>query len=117
KELQSFEQEQVDKASLRRITKDLIHKNVLRNNNNTVSAIASCCVADILRLFAPDPPYNKKELKIIFDVFIKQLGSLDKNNETNFIYQFYLLENLSAVKSILIMTELDDAESMTTELF
>lgn len=33
------------------------------------------------------------------------------------MYQFYLLENLSAVKSILIMTELDDAESMTTELF
>ncbi|KAI8082933.1 armadillo-type protein [Halteromyces radiatus] len=117
KELQGFEQQQVDLSSLNSVAKDLIQKKILQHNSTTVSAIAACCIADILRLFAPDAPYNNKELTTIFKAFLSQLGDLDKNNENNFRYQFYLLESLSTVKSILVMADLDETELMTVDLF
>ncbi|CAO3586690.1 unnamed protein product [Absidia cylindrospora] len=117
KELQSFEQTQVDCSSLTWVSKNLIHKKIIHHSNSTVTALASCCLADILRLFAPEAPYDQRELKLIFDAFISQLGDLDKNNSTDFQYHFYLLESLSTVKSILIMADLDQAEDMTTQLF
>lgn len=42
---------------------------------------------------------------------------MDKNNKVDFQYQFYLLESLSTVKSILIMADLERSEDMMTQLF
>ncbi|KAI8343353.1 armadillo-type protein [Chlamydoabsidia padenii] len=117
KELQSFEQMNVDTSSLATISKDLINKRILQHKNSTVSALAACCIADVLRLHAPDPPYNETELKLVFESFISQLGDMDKNNKVDFQYQFYLLESLSTVKSILIMADLEGADDMMTQLF
>lgn len=64
KELQSFEQMNVDTSSLTSVSKDLINKRILGHKNTTVTALVTCCIADVLRLHAPDPPYDDAELQV-----------------------------------------------------
>lgn len=45
--------------------------------NRDVQLLVACCVADILRIFAPEAPYKTAEqIKTIFYFLIKQLGGL-----------------------------------------
>ena len=39
--------------------------------------LVACCIADILRIFAPDAPYKEPQhIKTVFMFLIKQLGGL-----------------------------------------
>jgi len=63
-----LDQETVDKKSLDTVSKELVSYLVLNNSDKGVRLFASCCLADILRLYAPEPPYNDKILKV-YDAF------------------------------------------------
>lgn len=42
-----------------------------------VQLLVACCIADILRIFAPDAPYKEPQhIKTVFMFLIKQLGGL-----------------------------------------
>ena len=42
-----------------------------------VQLLVACCIADILRIFAPEAPYkDPAQIKTIFYFLIKQLGGL-----------------------------------------
>ena len=42
-----------------------------------VQLLVACCIADILRIFAPDAPYKEpQQIKTIFLFLIRQLGGL-----------------------------------------
>jgi sister-chromatid-cohesion protein PDS5 len=46
-------------------------------SNRDVQLLIACCIADILRIFAPDAPYKEPaQIKTIFLFIIKQLGGL-----------------------------------------
>jgi sister-chromatid-cohesion protein PDS5 len=36
----------------------------MSSKDKAVKALTACCIADILRLFAPDAPYTENELKV-----------------------------------------------------
>ncbi len=55
---------------------------------------------DILRIFAPDAPFNQKELLLIFHTFFRQLVFIKDPTGPLFSYYFYLLESISTVKSV-----------------
>ncbi|OAD78951.1 hypothetical protein PHYBLDRAFT_76970 [Phycomyces blakesleeanus NRRL 1555(-)] len=116
-ELKALQQETVEKNSLTSVAKDLVTNAILKHENKTVKAITACCLADILRLFAPDAPYSNLELKRVFEFFVSQLSLLKSNTDPNFHYYFYLLESLSTVKSIIIIADLDNAEQLSSSLF
>ena len=63
--LAKFEQESVDTTVLSNIRKELISRSLLASKDKAVKALTACCIADILRLFAPDAPYTENELKVL----------------------------------------------------
>jgi sister-chromatid-cohesion protein PDS5 len=69
----------VDTSSLATVSKDLINKRILRHKNTTVTALATCCIADVLRLHAPDPPYDDAELQVRKD-------NVNQRADTNFYF-------------------------------
>ncbi|KAJ3309684.1 hypothetical protein HDU93_005497, partial [Gonapodya sp. JEL0774] len=76
-----------------------------------VKAYVAVCLADVLRLYAPNPPYGERQLKI---------EQLRDNTEDNayFQQQYYLLESLSTVKSFLTLSDIQDGqEELVKELF
>jgi sister-chromatid-cohesion protein PDS5 len=68
--LAKLEQESVDTTVLSNIRKELISRSLLASKDKAVKALTACCIADILRLFAPDAPYTENELKVIFKLEI-----------------------------------------------
>ncbi|EPB84270.1 hypothetical protein HMPREF1544_08990 [Mucor circinelloides 1006PhL] len=101
----------VNKESLKTVTQELIHKQIMKSPNKTVKALAACCIADIIRLHAPHCPYSLAELKNIFKFFVDQLSYFGKDTP-DFPYHFYLLENLQSVKTFLLLNEIDSAEDV-----
>lgn len=59
-----MDQEEVDTDSLADVTKDLVNPTLREHNDKGVRALVACCIADLLRLYAPDAPYNDRELRV-----------------------------------------------------
>ncbi|CAJ0745043.1 23507_t:CDS:10 [Entrophospora sp. SA101] len=116
-ELSTMEQEEVDQNSLKSITHDLINKSLMGHKDNGIKAYVACCISDLLRLYAPDAPYTDHELREIFVFFVQQLQNIGKIDGPYFDLYFHLLENLSTVKIVLLILELQDYEEILIELF
>ena len=47
------------------VAKSLVNPFILKHRDKDVKVHAACCMADILRIFAPEAPYNEEQLKVI----------------------------------------------------
>ncbi|KAG9013484.1 hypothetical protein FRB94_002559 [Tulasnella sp. JGI-2019a] len=118
-ELAEIDQERVDAKSLSTVRKELIHTSLLLHKDKGVKAYVACCLADLLRLYAPDAPYTAHELCDIFQFFLRQLtNGLKAGADAPYYAQhFYLLESLASIKSIVLVCDLPQADDLMTEIF
>lgn len=90
----------------------------LTYGSRDVQLLIACCIADILRVYAPEAPYkDPAQVKTIFMFLIKQLGGLKDPKDPAFKRYFYLLENLAYVKSFNMCFELEDCQEIFCKLF
>eukprot|EP00095_Tigriopus_kingsejongensis_P010616 maker-scaffold795_size96016-snap-gene-0.21 protein:Tk10616 transcript:maker-scaffold795_size96016-snap-gene-0.21-mRNA-1 annotation:"androgen-induced proliferation inhibitor" len=90
----------------------------LSNSSRDVQLLVACCIADILRIFAPEAPYkDPAQIKTIFYFLIKQLGGLRDPKDPAFKRYFYLLENLAYVKSFNMCFDLEQCSEIFCALF
>ncbi|KAF9933605.1 hypothetical protein FBU30_005044 [Linnemannia zychae] len=116
-ELKELEQETVDTKSLSAITKQLVESSIVNHKDKGIRIYAACCIADMLRLYAPDAPYNNTQLKAIFGLFVNELRHITNASGTHYSMYYYLLESLSVVKSIVLINDLKNADQLMIELF
>ena len=62
--LREIEQDNEDMPNIKHMTKDLVDKKVLHHKDKDVRLMASCCLAEVLRIYAPEAPYNSAELVV-----------------------------------------------------
>jgi sister-chromatid-cohesion protein PDS5 len=74
--LAGFEQEAVDIDSLSRITREILNPLLFHHKDRGVRAYTACCIADLLRFYAPDAPYVEQELKVIYKNIIGNIYSI-----------------------------------------
>lgn len=117
-QLATLDQENVDVTSLNTARSELIHVSLLLHKDRGVKAYTACCLADILRLYAPEAPYTQHELRDIFQFFFRQLSAgLKGPEEPYFNEYFHLLESLSTVKSVVLVCDLPSADELLHEIF
>jgi sister chromatid cohesion protein PDS5 len=117
-ELAEMDQETVDVASLGAVRKELISTSILLHKDRGVKAYTACCLADLLRLYAPDAPYTQAELRDIFQFFFRQLNQGLKGSDAPYYNEyFHLLESLSTVKSVVLVCDLPNADELMAEIF
>ena len=88
------------------------------NESGHVQLLVACCIAELLRIYAPDSPYSDaQQVKEIFLFFIKQLEGLKDTKSHTFGYCVYLLENLADVDSFRICANLEDYAGIYCALF
>ena len=117
-QLAALEQEHVDVNSLSTVRTELIHTSLLLHKDRGVKAYTACCLADILRLYAPEAPYTQHELRDIFQFFFRQLSAGFKGqDEPYYTEYFHLIESLSTVKSVVLVCDLPSADELLTEIF
>ena len=63
-QLSKLDQELIDTTSISNVRKELVSRSIIASKDKAVRALAACCIADVLRLFAPDAPYTEHELKV-----------------------------------------------------
>ncbi|KAJ2224109.1 Sister chromatid cohesion protein pds5 [Coemansia sp. RSA 485] len=117
KELNNLEQETINTHSLDTVTRQLLAPALLKHKESGVVAYVTCCISDILRLYAPEAPYSDDEIKQIFNVFIDQLGHLNDTNNQFYPLREYLLTNLATVRTCALVTMLPDAEDVISKFF
>ncbi|CAE6540975.1 unnamed protein product [Rhizoctonia solani] len=101
-ELASMDQDNVDTNTLQGARKELISTTILLHKDKGVRALAACCIADLLRLYAPDAPYTAPELKA---------------NAPYYNEYFYLLESLASIKSIVLVCDIPAADELLCTIF
>jgi sister-chromatid-cohesion protein PDS5 len=111
-----MEQENVDLKALVPLKRELVAEQLLFHKDKGVKILTACCLADILRLFAPNAPYTENELREIFEFFVKQMMTISEPNNPYFNKSYYLLESLSTVKSIVLLTDLN-ADDLFVRVF
>lgn len=117
-QLAALEQENVDVNSLSIVLTELVHTSLLLHKDRGVKAYTACCLADILRLYAPKAPYTHHELRDIFQFFFRQLSAGFKGqDEPYYTEYFHLLESLSTVKSVVLVCDLPAADELLQEIF
>lgn len=117
-ELAEMDQELVEVATLNSVRKELISTSIMLHKDRGVKAYAACCLADILRLYAPDAPFTHTELRDIFQFFFRQLSAGLKGADSSYYNEyFHLLESLSTVKSVVLVCDLPNAEDLMVDIF
>ncbi|KAI0371302.1 hypothetical protein BV20DRAFT_1120710 [Pilatotrama ljubarskyi] len=117
-ELADMDQEHVDVPSLNHVRKELINPSILLHKDRGVKAYAACCLADLLRLYAPDAPYTQAELRDIFQFFFRQLTTGLKGPDSPYYNEyFHLLESLSTVKSVVLVCDLPNGDDLMVDIF
>ncbi|PWY99706.1 ARM repeat-containing protein [Testicularia cyperi] len=120
-ELSEMDQDAVDVKSLKPVCDELVSAELMLHKDKAVKANVACCLADMLRLFAPNAPFNPAQLRDIFQFFLHQLtlsnAGLSKPAGPQYPEYFYLLESLSNVKSIVLVCDLSNADDMMTDYF
>ncbi|KAF8419563.1 hypothetical protein EV426DRAFT_719909 [Tirmania nivea] len=116
-ELVTLEQTTVDRASLSTAARDLCAPALMQHKDKGVKAYVACGLAEMLRLHAPDAPYTAGQLRDIFELFVKQLRYLP-HPDSPYISQYqHLLESLASIKSIVLMTDIPNGDSLILQLF
>ncbi|KAK9249177.1 armadillo-type protein [Lipomyces tetrasporus] len=116
-ELAKFDQGSVELKTVNKVAKDLVSNNLLHHRDKGVRAYVACCLADILRLYAPDAPYTATQLQSIFEHFVLQLKGLADPDSPYFLQYCYLLESLSQVKSIVLVSDLPNGDDLMSDIF
>ncbi|ODV64256.1 sister chromatid cohesion factor PDS5 ASCRUDRAFT_28895 [Ascoidea rubescens DSM 1968] len=116
-ELTSVDQEKVDLSTFDAVKKDLVNQKLLKHNDQGVSVYVASCIADLLRIYAPDAPFTANQLTDIFKLFLKNFKNLGNPDGPYYDQVVYLLKRLAEVRSIILITDLPKSESLIEKLF
>lgn len=116
-ELSNLEQDKLDLPSLTTTKSALVNKKLLKHPNNDIQILTACCLADVLRLYAPNAPYDGPTLIAIFKLFISQFNHLNDANSPNYTHLVYLLNLISEIKLVTLLTDLNDTDKLIVHIF
>lgn len=103
--------------ALRNIAKELANRKLIRNTDYGVRSLVGLCLAEILRIFAPDAPYNGTQLTEIFRLFFGIFGNLNNELQLYYTENLQLLKRIAEVRSFILITDLPKSEQIVDELF
>ena len=83
----------------------IAQRGILRHKDPNIRLMAACSLADVMRLFAPDPPFDNDTIEEIFGLFIDQLSGLADTESSSYPKYFYLLESLAMVQTFLLLVD------------
>ncbi|RKF75468.1 Sister chromatid cohesion protein pds5 [Golovinomyces cichoracearum] len=112
------EQEEVYKNSLTKVAKELAGQHLLVHRDKGVRAFTACCLVDILKICAPNAPFTPSQLKEIFTLFITSILPALSNPSHAYNQQHkYVLASLAEVKSIVLICDIPNSDSLVLHLF
>ncbi|CAH2067746.1 unnamed protein product, partial [Thlaspi arvense] len=103
-------------AELRPLKNSIIKHDLLKNRDNDVSLLVTVCVSEIFRILAPEPPFEDKYLRDIFNLFLAEFSELSDTVSPYFSRRAKILETVSRCKCCLLMLDVD-CHDLVHEMF
>ncbi|CAO1613697.1 unnamed protein product [Parajaminaea phylloscopi] len=111
----------IDLGSLKDLNPQLCSHQLTLHKDQAVRASVACCLADVLRIFAPDAPFSEKQLKDIIQFFLLELkapkSGISNPSGPQYSDYYALLDNLSRVKTLALIADLSNAEELMVDWF
>ncbi|CAM9525786.1 unnamed protein product, partial [Scytosiphon promiscuus] len=113
--LQEVNQEDEQPEGLMETAEALVSATVMNHHNSDYRLLVACCLVEVLRIFAPEPPYTKEQVFATFSLIIAQLRGLataaTRPTEERTAYTYHLLGSLATCEScVLLALMTNDAE-------
>lgn len=79
----------------------------LRAESNEIRLLGLCCFAEVLRICAPNPPLDNRDMVPVCSAILGELCVLASPNDPMDSERFSLLEQLATVKTLVIVSDFD----------
>lgn len=86
----------------------------LSHESDRIQLLTACCITEIFRIFAPEPPLDDRKLDEVCTLFIDQLSVLVSVKDDMEAFRFSLLEQLATIKIFVIFC---DNHAVVCDLF
>lgn len=103
-------------ASVTEVASAVAADELMRHAEQDVRLWDAMCLAECLRIFAPEPPFDAQRLRTILQSFIEQIAVFAEQMDTNFIHRVGLLEKLTEVHAFSLIFECPKPEALLVEL-
>ena len=102
----------------------LVSDRLMKHTDKEVRLLTACCLADLLRIFAPEAPFGDDEMVTVFELLINQLRGLATHDSSSAlgIRTVYILNSLATVQSCVLPVLLQqrgvaNADELVRQLF
>ncbi|GAB2269542.1 hypothetical protein Dimus_004461 [Dionaea muscipula] len=87
--------------------KALVGDKLFHNPDMDVKITVAACLNEIMRLTAPDAPYNDERMKEIFELIVASFDKLSLVSGRSYTKAVSIIDNVSKVKSCVMMLDLE----------
>lgn len=87
--------------------KALVSDQLFRNPDMDVKITVATCINEIMRITAPDAPYNDERMKEFFELIVASFDSLSLASGRSYTKAVSIIDNVSKVKSCVMMLDLE----------
>ncbi|XP_010497534.1 PREDICTED: uncharacterized protein LOC104774769 [Camelina sativa] len=94
----------------------LVSADLLRNPDSDVRVSVVSCLTEIMRITAPDAPYDDDQMKDIFEVTIEAFDKLADATSRSYRKAEVVLETVAKVRSSLVMLDLE-CDDLVLDMF
>ncbi|KAJ7523458.1 hypothetical protein O6H91_18G050900 [Diphasiastrum complanatum] len=94
----------------------LILPSILKHKDKDVRVLVATCLSEIMRIRAPDAPYNDDILQEIFQLIVSTFQGLDEVASPAFARRVSILDTVAKVKTCVLMLDLE-CDDLIHEMF
>lgn len=90
---------------LRSTALQLVSSKIINYNDKDIRLLCTCCIVDVLRIFAPEAPYSNEDMLKAFDAITSQIRGLATYDSIDNILcskAYYILNSISTLKSCVV---------------
>ncbi|KAK9059431.1 hypothetical protein SSX86_022051 [Deinandra increscens subsp. villosa] len=93
--------------ALKPVMKALIHNRISKHSDIDVKVAAACCITEITRITAPEPPCTDDQMMDIFELIVCSFENLADRSSRSYNKRALILDMVSRVQIFLIMLDLE----------
>ncbi|KAH7283493.1 hypothetical protein KP509_34G009800 [Ceratopteris richardii] len=103
-------------AAMQPTVEALVRPNLLAHKDKDVKLLVTTCISEVMRIVAPDAPYNDEILRDVFELIVASFKGLNETSSPHFQRRVNILEAVATYKSCILMLDLD-CDSLIQEMF
>ncbi|KAJ9673634.1 hypothetical protein PVL29_023280 [Vitis rotundifolia] len=114
--LSELEQKSSLEPAIKPLSGSFVKHGLLHNKDKDVKLLVAICCSEIIRVMAPEPPFDDKELREIFELFVSMFAELANTTSPYFSRRVKILETFAKYNFCMLMLDIN-CDILVLEMF